>query len=67
MQFQVGDILKSTETNFIFICVGFTKGHGLVPDNWPLCKDDTYHNPQLLRKYNGAISALNISALNIRG
>jgi hypothetical protein len=61
MQFAVGDILKSTESNFIFECVGFTEGHGLVPDNWPLCKEDCYHNPAFLRKYNGAISALNLS------
>jgi hypothetical protein len=61
MNFEVGEILKSTDSNFVFKCVGFTKGHRLVPDNWPLCKDKLYHNPKFLKKYNGAISALNLA------
>ena len=60
MQFELGDILKSTENNLVFKCVGFTKKHALVPDDWPLCIEGAYHNPKFLKKYNGAISALNL-------
>tara|TARA_R110000850_G_scaffold272792_2_gene408337 strand:+ start:419 stop:613 length:195 start_codon:yes stop_codon:yes gene_type:complete len=58
--FSVGDVLKNTESNLVFKCAGFSSGSRLVPDNWPICEEGAYHNPAFLRKYNGAISALNI-------
>tara|TARA_R110000850_G_scaffold133243_1_gene254389 strand:- start:860 stop:1048 length:189 start_codon:yes stop_codon:yes gene_type:complete len=59
MAFKAGDILKSTESNHVFECVDIIEKGELI--GWPICKNGGKHNPKFLRKYNGAISVLNLS------